>query len=406
MRILLAVLLSAGALFGQAPPRPVQGPPPKSLTKQPDGHVSANTDPKNPGNFETHVVQPGETLSQIAGIVLKDSKLWPQLWEQNEHIVNPHWIYPNDKILIRPVTKITEAVPPPVVEPAPAAPAAAPPVIAAVPSPPSPPSPPAQRGSAVIRPNLTVPPVVVTKAQDVYDLPAPRAVSQIKSSDFYCSGFVSTTAIPKTMKVASTYERDGAILSTEGNYIRIRKGSTSGMTAGSTWQVVRPMQNVDDRTGKGAKKSLGMLYLDVAQVQAVQVEADSALARVIGSCDAVEVGDLLVPFVPVDLPVLPLRRAFSSTMTTPGLVKGTVVLLKHLAVDLGPISEGLVAEGGVVYIDKGKGDGLKTGDLFIVYHGQVAIGEIAVLKVEEKASSALVTYSTAALVPGDRVERR
>ena len=51
-------------------------------------------------------------------MALKDTKLWPQLWEMNEHIVNPHWIYPNDKILIRKIVKITEAVPPPdVVEP-------------------------------------------------------------------------------------------------------------------------------------------------------------------------------------------------------------------------------------------------------------------------------------------------
>ena len=42
--------------------------------------------------------------------------MWPQLWEQNEHIINPHWIYPDDKILIRPVTPLAEAKPP---EPAP-----------------------------------------------------------------------------------------------------------------------------------------------------------------------------------------------------------------------------------------------------------------------------------------------
>ena len=112
MKILLAVLMLVAPGFGQTPTGPLQGAPPKNLTKQPDGHVSANTDPANPEKFETHVVLAGETLSQIAGTVLKDSRLWPQLWEMNEHIINPHWIYPNDKILIRPVTKITEATPP------------------------------------------------------------------------------------------------------------------------------------------------------------------------------------------------------------------------------------------------------------------------------------------------------
>src|SRR4030095_1373897 len=91
---------------------PAQGPPPKNLTKLPDGHFSANSDPRDVENFEIHGVVGGDTLSGISKEVLKDGKLWPQIWEQNEHVVNPHWIYPNDKILIRPVTPISDAKPP------------------------------------------------------------------------------------------------------------------------------------------------------------------------------------------------------------------------------------------------------------------------------------------------------
>src|SRR6516162_7117627 len=68
--------------------------------------------PANPDNFEVRIVKQGDTLSAIAGEVLRNPRLWPQLWEQNEHIINPHWIYPNDKILIRPVTVLSEAKPP------------------------------------------------------------------------------------------------------------------------------------------------------------------------------------------------------------------------------------------------------------------------------------------------------
>src|SRR5579863_5685278 len=121
----LLIGLMGSVALAQTPSRtaPAQGPPPKNLTVRPDGHVSANQDPANPDNFEIHVVKQGDTLSAIAGEVLKDPRLWPQLWEQNEHIINPHWIYPNDKILIRPVTVITEAKPPePAAAPEPPAP--------------------------------------------------------------------------------------------------------------------------------------------------------------------------------------------------------------------------------------------------------------------------------------------
>ena len=128
MRTLIAALLmasSAWAQTAQAPTKglPQQGPPPKNLTVRPDGHVSANQDPVNPDKFDVHIVVKGETLSEIAGEALGQPRVWPQLWEQNEHIINPHWIYPNDKILIRPVTVISEARPPeavPMPEPAPA----------------------------------------------------------------------------------------------------------------------------------------------------------------------------------------------------------------------------------------------------------------------------------------------
>jgi hypothetical protein len=124
MRILIGLLLLVSTGFAQDKVAPQQGPPPKNLTQLPDGHFSANADPANVERFEVHIVQTGETLSQIAGQVLNNPRLWPQLWEQNEHIVNPHWIYPNDKILVRPVTQITEALPPPPPpEPPPAPPA-------------------------------------------------------------------------------------------------------------------------------------------------------------------------------------------------------------------------------------------------------------------------------------------
>src|SRR5262249_31863944 len=121
MKILLAILLSASAAFAQGRVAPAQGAPPKHLTKGADGHITANHDPDKADAFEVRVVKTGDTLSEISGEELKDSKLWPQLWEENEHIINPHWIYPNDKILIRPVVKITEAAPPspPAAPPAP-----------------------------------------------------------------------------------------------------------------------------------------------------------------------------------------------------------------------------------------------------------------------------------------------
>ena len=66
MRILLTILLSATAAFGQGKTAPAQGPPPRNLTKRADGHVTANQDPVKPEDFEVRVVKAGDTLSEIA----------------------------------------------------------------------------------------------------------------------------------------------------------------------------------------------------------------------------------------------------------------------------------------------------------------------------------------------------
>lgn len=47
-----------------------------------------------------YVVKKGDTLWAIAETFLQDPWLWPQLWQINEAIDNPHLIYPGDKLTI------------------------------------------------------------------------------------------------------------------------------------------------------------------------------------------------------------------------------------------------------------------------------------------------------------------
>lgn len=49
---------------------------------------------------ETYTVIKGDTLWDISAHFLKTPWLWPRLWQKNNHVVNPHLIYPGDVLTL------------------------------------------------------------------------------------------------------------------------------------------------------------------------------------------------------------------------------------------------------------------------------------------------------------------
>lgn len=61
---------------------------------------------------DTYVVVKGDTLWDIAGRFLERPWLWPEIWQANPQIANPHLIYPGDVISLAYLDRVQVAVQP------------------------------------------------------------------------------------------------------------------------------------------------------------------------------------------------------------------------------------------------------------------------------------------------------
>ncbi|MDH4161389.1 MAG: LysM peptidoglycan-binding domain-containing protein [Nitrospirota bacterium] len=348
-----------------------------------------------PGQY---VIKEGDTLWDIASAHYRDPFLWPLIWQANPVIADPDLIYPGRQLVIPSLAPVERAMSAPQ-EPAPVEEKTitakeAPAPVAAAPAPDQPVLPsffrkqsidaaaPGQEepapGSRLILPTEAERPVV-----DKYIMLSAGFVSE-EDSDDYIIG--SSADAAKTI-----FGHDDVV------YISIH--SRPAVAVGDRFLIFQPVNTVKH---PATNKYFGELYkiLGILKVTKVNDEGSTtATASIILSFDAAEKGSLLMPYQEPTL-IYPT----STPRPTKNLTGQILEVVDR---------RDLNGQVDIVYLDKGKEDGVDPGDRYLIYADggndsgvNKVIGEVQVILVKTRTATAVVKKSWDSLSRGDNFQHK
>ena len=246
-----------------------------------------------------------------------------------------------------------------------------------------------------------LPQVQVTLTQPMPAHPPAAPVPIGTDSDMYCSGFIGPLdqEWSGTVVSAASVEDQSIFMETDILYIDI--GANRGLLPGQEFWIYRPDEVVYKHGS--VTDELGRIYNTKARGRVICVQEESAILELTRSCDEVQIGDRLLPFEPLPIPLVRPSRPMTSCEPGTGKVAGHIIEVKDRAVPVGDRS--------IVYLDLGEDDGLAPGDFFSVFRtrGQASgvrtmLGELAVLKTQPHTAVAVVTSMHDVMYAGDEIE--
>jgi hypothetical protein len=234
---------------------------------------------------------------------------------------------------------------------------------------------------------------------------APRSVSGPLAigveTDVYCSGYIGEVGELFPGAVVSAEKEKNQTFFMLGDIVYIDIGERDGIAAGEEFTVVRPSQTVN-KWGS-VTDVVGRVYRTPGRIRVICTQERSAIAEISYSCMDIQVGDYVMPFEPIPVPLV--RRTQVSTMCDIPNGKGIGHILETR------LGETPVGTDSIVYLDLGEADGLNPGDFLTVYRAsgraegvRTVLGEASILTTRSRTSVAIITLMTDTMGVGDSVE--
>jgi hypothetical protein len=317
------------------------------------------------GGDDVYIVKPGDTLSGIAQKLYGDAAKWPELLKANPQVTDPALIYPGDSLAAEAGEVYTVS-----------SGGKAEPFTGHAPLPVAPPQ---ERAAAV--------PVPANLPLEIVKPPL-----RVSASRYRSAGYISKE-LPGGTIIGSVASRHSLV---EGDEIIVDQPADEG----TAFTILRPMQQVyHPATGE----YLGWILKVVGWADVTCRGEHSSRARLADTVDVVTIGDFVVPFDPGEA----LENDIIDSRKSPFCLKkefsGYIVATQE--------QKRTLVEGDIVFVDRGREDGVVTGDQFSVYEDwdrewPVEFGVLQVIRVGEKTSTALVVRSDREIAVSDTVQPR
>jgi hypothetical protein len=375
-------------------------PPPGAL----DVGIEGNAQAAEPGRGavpppDTYTIRPGDTLWDLSGRFLNNPWYWPKIWSYNPEVTNPHWIYPGNLLRFYPSAEEGPARVEPLL-----------PVAAGEGAPPD---------ALEEEDEFTAPRDLEDLSRaDMAEPPSAEEREAVAVSGPYKIGrvtgraqmarrdsFVTPRELAESGAITAAFEEKLLLATLDKAYARFQ--DSASVKPGETYVVYRTAGDIRHPV---THELLGYQSVILGAARVVAVDDKAASLVIVQANDVIERGAMLGPWT---------DKFFRRVEPTPngqplqGLIVGgqTRVVTQF-------------GEQQVVYVDRGEKDGVREGNTFTVVRSgdlygeppdrptwdatlpKEDIGQLLVVDVKERASTALVMKSVKELFVGDRVELR
>lgn len=295
--------------------------------------------------YKDYTVVKGDTLWDISKKELQDPFFWPKIWKENPDVANPDRIYPQQKIRI-PLSSLQG--------------------------------------------EITFPKIQETKLEKrvaekgtVKKIEPPPKKYLVDRALLIASGYIADSV----QSVGSIVDSPtGRTILGVGDYAYVKTDNPAKV--GEKFYVIRPVEKVmHPKSGK----MMGHLIEVLGIAEIVGQDGNEMKAKITASYSDIFTGNLLDSYYEIQPPY---------RMETPRKpdIGGYIVAARDLRTFNGMLD--------VVYLDRGKKEGLEIGDVYATLlqgKHRIVNGVIQVINVREKTATAIVWKSSNSVTKGDEV---